>query len=776
MQTHGGQAAAIAIESKNRAFAISLTVDWNRDGLFTHPLSDLSAYVDEITTDRSLRGSAPEELLLIEGSAAAELTAVIHGNYNGLSFAGVFSPYNAASPLYGKDVMGAEIRYKIGVETAAGTIWYSQFIGQVRTASPDRADGAVEITALDRAELLRRPISMPVWALSREWDHANQFTNQLIYSHWVIDHCLRQCDTSPTPYRPTTREELGVADDSPHGPQLWVSGNGSVLPTIGWMGNIWESTFPADNSGLAMYAATAPPHPASPEPATAPLALAAIGANPGEWTTYVLHDRDMVWDDKMHYLGLTFVTIGPNATQYLTSPDVILMAVFPGSKYRYSIGLQAGKIRSVLRRDNVVVATSPEVAIPATGSAHRVSVIWDAFNSAGPRVSVQVGSNSTNGWVTLGGPIANQFDDDEQRGKAWLFHRHSLCDAYYATLATTGQASTSDSIGIRPAKYAAVLDQGKGRLTHLAAESGNDAWDTITEIAAAEWGAVFWDENGIFRFWNRDRIAGLQSSVVRTLTLDEVSGLRLTNTLDSVRNIYSIKAKRRTARSETVYKSQDPDEFYVPGSTEKTFRFKVDKAIAAISEQPFRRKTSLFYKDHYHSYGVQWFKNNAWAEDDTKGQVDIRAGMDRNGLVTVTIWNGYSEPCRLALNPKEAAFNLGGSVVADDGQQVHTTKNLPSIQKYGGRNLALSSDWHQETFNATQLVTSMITKTGKPTPTTDAITIAGDPRLQLGDTIRITDPDAMGDLTVQVYGIRRTYGPTSGLTDTLTVELVRPPG
>src|SRR5690606_42117161 len=60
---------------------------------------------------------------------------------------------------------------------------------------------------------------------------------------------------------------------------------------------------------------------------------------------------------------------------------------------------------------------------------------------------------------------------------------------------------------------------------------------------------------------------------------------------------------------------------------------------------------------------------------------------------------------------------------------------------------------------------------------TDAITIAGDPRLQMGDTIEIKDPEGMGEtLRVQILRISRTFSRDGGLEDVLTVELVRPAG
>jgi hypothetical protein len=73
------------------------------------------------------------------------------------------------------------------------------------------------------------------------------------------------------------------------------------------------------------------------------------------------------------------------------------------------------------------------------------------------------------------------------------------------------------------------------------------------------------------------------------------------------------------------------------------------------------------------------------------------------------------------------------------------------------------------------LVEALMPRTLQPIPATDAISIAGDPRLQLGDVLKIADPDGFGaDMRVQIYGIQREWSLDSGLTDALTVEMIRP--
>src|SRR5690606_6022247 len=99
-----------------------------------------------------------------------------------------------------------------------------------------------------------------------------------------------------------------------------------------------------------------------------------------------------------------------------------------------------------------------------------------------------------------------------------------------------------------------------------------DAWELVKEIAAAELGAAFWDENGVFRFWNYNRIRNKRDEIVKTLTPDALSGLAMTRSLDSLRNEITVSRAKSVASSwRTIYEAGDDDEFRVPPKTRKYF-------------------------------------------------------------------------------------------------------------------------------------------------------------------------------------------------------------
>jgi len=85
----------------------------------------------------------------------------------------------------------------------------------------------------------------------------------------------------------------------------------------------------------------------------------------------------------------------------------------------------------------------------------------------------------------------------------------------------------------------------------------------------------------------------------------------------------------------------------------------------------------------------------------------------------------------------------------------------------------MSGPWLQEYIDNEGLITKLLGNTIGPEPVTDQITIAGDPRLQMGDTIRLSDDAGFGArLDMQILGIRRSFVVDSGVTDNLTVQLL----
>lgn len=822
MQRQGGDAATRVITGRERSFQHRLRVDWNQDGNFTHALSVMDHLVDNISVERSLKGSAPQEILLIEGSAAAELKFSLSGEYAGQLMPSIFSPYNRKSPLYGKTLVGGAVSWDIIVETPLGNISYPQFRGYIRTVTPNRADNTISVTALDRVELLRKPINMANWAASEQAEQMGKIDSQLCHSHWVIDSALRMCDVGCAPWRPKFQDELGLPDNSAEGVQLFVTGNGSFIPTVGWLENPKSCSFPT-NPGV-MYSTNAalnPNAPLDPVPQRV-LGLSGLGAGVSQKLDdangygilrYWCADREAVFANGVHYLGFTLNTNGTAGTTYQSIGQVSIMELACGGQLYAYVDVNAGKVRGRIHHKSTNVQyNGPWVNIPTDQDHVEVRAIFQLadFTAQASEIYCEAGNNNS-GWFTL--PVyleSLSLPSDVLRGRVTVAQALPISDIFVNSRFQDNVQISFDHTLVRPT-YAAVLDRGINRLNYLPTSGGRvdgggkttatSAWDIITAVASAEFGSVFWDENGVFRFWNFNTMLSKQNTIVREFDLDQVSGLQLTNTLDACRNIYTVTTNRkRTAATVKIFDSNDVDQFVVGAGQTKSFRVFANDVVAVRPYNLIKCDTDEtsglagvappFDEDMIHGYCTQYnFPDLGWYEapDRVEGTRDVQAYMNRDGMLTVRIHNGWEFSTRRGKGgsgtsqnfpdggTSSPALRISGALVAQGTPITLSFRNQVSIDKYGPRILDLSGDWMQDAVALTDIVGVLMPRTADPIPVTDAITIAGDPRLQLGDTIAVSDTDGFGDfMRMQILGISRRFERDGGLTDTLSVEMLRP--
>lgn len=786
MFEYGGEAAEAAVTSRNRTILVSVLVDWNLDGEFDHELSDLSHWVVDATTDRSLRGSAPDEVLFVSGASAAELRLSLTGEFNDMSLTAIFSPYNGFSPFYLQDVVGPEIVYRLGIETATGTVWYPQFRGNITELSPNRGENTVSLTALDRVEKLRRPVQLPPWAMSEEHVAFGEMESQLVRSHWVIDHCLRLCDVGQSPLRPSGSFLIG--DTEPVTQQFFMSGNGSYLPTVGYVDNPNASSFPAPPTELTVR--EGPTHPELPPGIVKPWALNGLGTPIGQANgdasqqgiiRYWSAARTKIDAYGGHYCGFT-LNLYDDAYETIGQHNALEIRI--GDFYEIRVTILNGLIRSALHH----MEPGSTVSNPVTD--------WLTLPDE-PHVNVHVywylGDTGRYGYIRLNddfgdpvqlldtaGPLVGP---DQITGRITVGHALSMSDVYYATSSYVdifGYPMTA--AGKRPTRYPAVLDQGLNRFTHMPSSEVQEAWDIITEVADAENGSVFWSEEGVFHFWNLLQVLDKQNNPVRTLTLDDITGLSITNSWDNVRNVYSVQARRKRALFEQgIYSLSDANEMFCGQAVVKQFRLWRTDVLSPLTFFMERHSTlpgssfPAWTDDVGHGFVVQYLIGGVWQEDDSKPSPAVSVFFDENGYLIVEVLNPWSTPdLRLATGDRGALRFAGTKINDYDTVPIVTRGNTTW---FGERVLELSGDWHQDSFVEGMLQDLLLERTSRPAPVTDAITIAGDPRLQLGDTVTVQDPDGFGEqFHLQIYGINRQFSRDGGLTDTLTVEMIRPPG
>lgn len=809
MQMQGGAPAATAIETtgSKRYFRLQVLIDWNRDGLFTHPMSDVSSLVREASHAQSITGSAPSEIMLVEGYAAAELQLTLEGARNGLGVVALFSTYNGNSPLYTISMEGCEVVYKIGVDTEVGTIWYQQMVGNIRYVSPQRKAGTVVITVLDRAEKMRQPVRLPIWAIGSYQQQRGWTEAQLMESQWLIDHCLRTADASSTPMRPLIEGDANLANN-----QFWMSGNGSWIPNIGYIDSMRMQGFPkSEASGYDMHTLDGTPHPLVAAEAIAtgrrPAVLAAMGTDttgfrpsyqaqyPGDTRNYShykqYHAQNVpnmsIWNT--HFFGFRLVTRGQNNSWWQGgSGDVLRLRL--GALMQLWVQISAGTVR--IRFENLetgTTSTTPYVPIPTGQDSVQIDCRFQVRSAISNTAHMLVnGSNGGYGVHSLPA-YDGTIPEDALQGMVVILHRAGVQDVYWTQIDLGFQNQLSESMlsthARKAAKYGAILDRGRNRLSVTPQSVYEDGWALASAVAAAELGVVFWDKDGIFRFWNRDTITAKQSTVVRTLDLDDIDDLGNTSSLDSLRNIVTADAIVATSDLARVFEAGEADQFVIPATTSMTFKFRIDdmagievRKVPRYATTPDTNVPNKWTDAIDFGYVVQFeLTEGNWTEQNnfTSG-VDIFASVDQEYNLVIDVWNGYSKDARFATNGGQGALRIAGTKVFTQDNAPIVAKDAASIQKYGPRNLPLSGDWVQQQPGViNSLVSYVLNRAVQAIPATDDIPITGDPRLEIGDTIEVRDPNGLGEsMRLQILGIRRTLSKQGGLVDTLTVELIRP--
>lgn len=75
---------ATAIDDEDRVPVYVLKADWNRNGLYDHPLSDLTSLVTRVSVSKALQGALPAEVGLVEGYSTAEMSVTLEGEISAI--------------------------------------------------------------------------------------------------------------------------------------------------------------------------------------------------------------------------------------------------------------------------------------------------------------------------------------------------------------------------------------------------------------------------------------------------------------------------------------------------------------------------------------------------------------------------------------------------------------------------------------------------------------------------------------------------------------------
>jgi len=769
VQQSGNAALATAVTSEIREMRDLVLIDWNNNGLFSHAYSDVSALVSSVSVDRSITGDIPAEVNLIEGYSKAQLNLTLEGTRadNEQPTYKLLNPYQTDSPLWLTDPTGLHIKWSVVVMTSAGEVTLQQFFGTISTCTVKRASQSATITALDTLDDITKPVYLPHWAIDGVTQSSVGRDSLKQNATGLVDYLLRQngfyC-TPPAhpdaiaswtlngwnvpevgmPYF-TGRNDRGV---NPRVCAQWIASNMSWAGYTHYAtGQQWGGQVDVTRSGW--------------------LNPSGYGANPVT-------------------LGMGGWYYGPNGAADNTSPTaaVIAMRFDNTSNYRAGLTLDPSLGPTV----TLVSPTGPYSQTWTFSGFAWPAKSWNyigvalSFSAAGVQCRLNF-----NGTVTLHPTTAAVYPAVPGSNVAapqlasysnlgWPAHSVQV---WWSRVAV-GSLTWNKDIPSNPLRPNPVLDLSDNYLTHLPDVYGTNSWDVLQAVVQADFSMLISDETGVIRYKKRSTLR-LPSTSVRTITTDALKDISTTTAKSNIRNSVNATVQSGQAWNVNIYQESSAAQYDTIAGVIKIYQtpmtdvINVDPSptwLSGITTIPTGLKAGYWAVDPTSNGGAPPFSNTAFQP------FIVAFSYDQRTLQLYVDNSRNATFLRFALQDGSPALLMSGFKLVLDPPTTLSVSDTNSVTRWGTQILEMGqSPWRQDATAVLNLANQIMLDLSANVPNMEQLPVVGDPRLQLIDTVLLSDPNNSDDrLLCTIRGIHRQRTKDGGLTDTLTLRLVAPPG
>lgn len=729
-----------AVDDALRVPLVSLVADWDRTGI--HPLADLSGVATEVSIERSATGDLPDQIGLVEGPVSAELSATLAGEFtDGTTVNSQLAPYRDDSQLWLTPILGAPVTCSMGFGTDTGPQLVEQFTGQVRSLRVDSASRSVSMTALDPADLLRAPITLPALAmdLSEALNNNHKF---YIRPQAVIDFILRKNNIYASP---------PSHDDA----QISCTGHG-------WLGA--ETGRSAVPRGAAITIAD------DAWWTDGPFGMLAVrGVWAGNSTYQEFFSREQYTPVAGNGIGMSaWIHLG-KGMGVPTGEYRSMFQLFPlvdHAAFSFEMGVWGDGAIGAYIESAGYAGTSQSVSTQA-GWMY-VGIHWQHLSTGQTRIRWRQNATTTQFDVTT--PAMTSTVAPYLQVTAWMIGRSwSNFQVWYDYDPPTtwpGETHTPQ----------ATLDPGLNLLTHLPDVVNADGWDTIKDIAGAEYGLAGFDASGVFAFRQRTTATD-PTSVEKTITADRaLIDLATETSTDSVCNVVTTETTAGYLDFNTkIVESKDDQQWQTPVGI-STYDVPLEWGAIGTTTQQIPQIASSLWNDTYLWGFVVVRADLPDTELPAPSGVTVLFTMASDRLGQLTVRNFSSYPVRFATPSGSPALRVQGWSLVEDPAQLAEVRSDGSVELYGERALAISSSpWRQIQAPLREVSGGILATLANPVPSLDEIQVVGDPRVGIGDTVRLVDPQGHGSMRATVVKIRRSFA-DGKITDSIGLRPVNPPG
>ncbi|MET8687709.1 hypothetical protein ABZV77_26200 [Streptomyces sp. NPDC004732] len=694
--------------------------------------------------ERAYATDLPEAMRAFSGSSSAQLELLLGGKD------GIPAPrlYSAWADRFTGDLVrpGQSVVHTAG---AAGRT-VPAFRGTVRSRTAASGSDTVTVEALDGAERLRGPASLP-----RPY-HGFYHGRPVATATWCVDELLRQggIHSCPPPRAPLV-DEADTADEKPF-TVLYASLHGGFNSTYGQPEDV---PAPAEYDWIREGA---------------PFDIALMPKAAGLKASWMPRSR-FVLPGKVFQLECWV------NTALARGNTIELSAVFDQS------GTRTGTIKASFDIATGVVTmasgTEKVAGLQTTQTFPKLATLRGAWH-----LSLMVDTTSTGTVVSpTVHPRLTAPDGSYHGGEKYTFvgeaawqpiselNRVELTTDMAVECLQVTDRIWQDTVSYPQEEWeqrgqwtkGAVLDTPELPLYDIPKVSGSQ-WDAITEIARASMSTAEFNEQGVFRWRGPSRFAKVPAVPDLTVTTRrDIASLTVTEEIDACRNHCEqpyqdwngIKAVAGEPVDDTVVREIKPKSAVV-----------VKYAMAEEENDigPLVVSDDVDVKEgHRVRFGSAKTGGTA-----VKGRVSVSCWREGPTYFVRFSNRGTTSVWTVTKDGKPSVRIVPIKRSADPKQRSYARWN-PTSQKYYGTQqyTAPSADWVQTSAAAYSLADAMLTAGRFPVPLLGEVEVLHDPRIQLGDVVRVVDTaGAELDTLAWVVGMRTTHAAGSAPQQTLTLR------
>ncbi|CAL9529960.1 hypothetical protein [Streptomyces sp. enrichment culture] len=706
---------------------------------------DVSAQVQSWSVERSYATDLPASMRAFSGSSSAQLQLQVSGT-GGVTAPELYAPW---APRTTGDIArpGQSVVHSGGV----GATTLPAFRGTVRSRSAQAGTDTVQITALDGAERLRGPALLPKPYAGFRTGHP------VATATWCVDELLRQAGvlTSPPARYPefVAGQPLTLVHATLHGGFATPYGQPEIVPSDD------DYTWTRDG---------------------APHEMALLPRTTGVSASWFPRSRITVPGSRL--FAEAWVNPAVGAGDRVTLELIMDRTGNTGGSLRLEVDFAEGVLG--------IWSTTLDGAgrgfvwnwteLRALKGPWHIGALFDTTGSTGSSVypTVQPRLTGPDG-TQLVGAAATFTDSSALQYASELRELKLLTDMAVEGVQLTGGLTgmPSPSVFAQTGTWTkgAELDDAILPLHGVPRVSGSQ-WEVIGQIAKATMSTAEFDERGIFRWRNYTRFNTQPTQPDLTLTsVRDIASLTLTEEIDACRNYVVQPAKvweNFGVSAGTTY--TDTKVRTIPANGTLTVSY-------VMAEEEFDIGPPITDDDSVVTGGSQVrFATTAAGTTAVKGAVDVLTRRE-DGYLVVRFSNRTSKPLYTAKKDGTPSVYLMTLKPQADPVERKATAYVPGTasERFHGRqeHTGETTDWIQDLASAQAIANALYNAGAYPVPVIGDVEVLYDPRVQLGDVVRLIDSSGTRlDTLAWVVGINTSATADGGVRQTLTLRGTQPNG